>query len=68
MKTFSFEKLKVWQKALELSEFIYGITQQFPNEEKFGLISQMKRCSVSIQSNISEGSGRRTGKEKARFT
>ena len=68
MKIFSFEKLKVWQKALELSEFIYIVTQGFPDEERFGLKSQMRRCSVSIISNISEGSGRRSGKDKARFT
>ncbi|MCK5442189.1 MAG: four helix bundle protein [Maribacter sp.] len=68
MKIFSFEKLKVWQKAIELSEFIYKLTQKFPSEEKFGLISQMRRCSVSMSSNLSEGSVRHSGKDKARFT
>lgn len=68
MKTFSFEKLKVWQKAITLSEFIYKLTDGFPDKEKFGLTSQMRRCSVSISSNLSEGSGRHSGKEKARFT
>jgi four helix bundle protein len=68
MKTFSFEKLKVWQKSLDLSEFIYSLPRDFPDEERFGLTSQMRRASVSIISHISEGSGRHTGKEKARFT
>ncbi len=68
MKIFSFEKLKVWQKTIELSEFIYKLIQKFLSEEKFGLISQMRRCSVSISSNLSEGSGRHSGKDKARFT
>jgi len=68
MKTFSFEKLTVWQKAIDLSEFVYTVTRRFPDEERFGLISQMRRCSVSVISNISEGSGRRSGRDKARFT
>ena len=68
MRMFSFEKLKVRQKSLELASFIYKITLQFPDEEKYGLISRMRRCSVSIISNIPEGSGRRSGEEKARFT
>lgn len=68
MKVFSFEKLKVWQKARELSVRIYKMTKVFPNEERFGLISQMRRCSVSISSNIAEGTGRHSSKDKARFT
>ena len=68
MKTFSFEKLKVWQKSKELSKIIYQTTTSFPEEEKFGIISQMRRCSVSISSNIAEGTGRHGKKDKARFT
>lgn len=68
MKIFSFEKLIVWQKARELSKLIYKITKQFPEDERFGLISQMRRCSISISSNIAEGTGRHTGKDKARST
>ncbi len=68
MKLFSFEKLKVWQKSRQLSIKIYRSTKLFPNEEKFGLISQMRRCSVSISSNIAEGTGRHSPKDKARFT
>lgn len=68
MKLFSFEKLKVWQKARQLSILIYKSTKVFPDEEKFGLISQMRRCSVSISSNIAEGTGRHSPKDRARFT
>ena len=68
MKIYSFEKLTVWQKSKNLSVFIYKITRTFPKDELFGLVSQMRRCSVSISSNIAEGSGRHTQKDKARFT
>ena len=68
MRTFSFEKLKVWQKARQLTISIYRITKKFPDEEKFGLISQMRRCSISISSNIAEGTSRHSNKDKARFT
>ena len=68
MKIFSFEKLIVWQKARELSKVIYKTTKHFPEDERFGLISQMRRCSISISSNIAEGTGRHSNKDKARFT
>ena len=68
MKIYSFEKLTVWNKSKNLSIFVYKATRSFPKEELFGLVSQMRRCSVSISSNIAEGSGRHTQKEKARFT
>lgn len=68
MKIFGFEKLKVWQKARQLSMGIYRLTATYPSEEKFVLISQMRRCSISIASNIAEGSGRHSPKDKARFT
>lgn len=71
MKTFGFEKLNVWQKSRTLSVFVYKLTSHFPTEEKFGLISQMRRCAISIASkasNISEGTGRHTHKDQARFT
>jgi four helix bundle protein len=68
MKTFSFEKLIVWQKSKQLSVIIYKLTKNFPKEELFGMTSQMRRCSVSIASNIAEGSGRHSAKDKARFT
>ncbi|WP_242202952.1 four helix bundle protein [Aestuariivivens insulae] len=68
MKLFSFEKLVVWQEARHLALFIYKTTKSFPSEEKFGLVSQMRRSAVSISSNIVEGSGRHSNKDKARFT
>lgn len=68
MRIFSFEKLIVWQKARQLSIKIYKSTKHFPSEEKFGITSQMRRASISISSNIAEGSGRHSSKEKARFT
>ncbi|MBO0320783.1 four helix bundle protein [Muricauda sp. CAU 1633] len=68
MRTFSFEKLNVWQKSRELTVAIYSITKQFPEEECFGLSSQMRRCAISLGSNIAEGTGRHTNKDKARFT
>ena len=68
MKTYSFEKLLVWKKSRQLAVSIYKTTKEFPKEELFGITSQMRRCGVSIASNIAEGSGRQTFKEKARFT
>lgn len=68
MKTFSFEKLIAWQKARELALEIFKVTKHFPKDELFGMTSQMRRCSVSIASNLSEGSGRSSMKDKARFS
>lgn len=68
MKTFSFEKLIAWQKARELALHIYKVTKTFPKEEQFGIISQMRRCAISIASNLAEGSGRNLMKDKARFS
>lgn len=68
MRVFSFEKLSVWQKSRALTVFVYRITKLFPLEEKFGLVSQMRRCAISISSNLAEGSGRSQAKDKARFT
>lgn len=68
MKTFSFEKLIAWQKARELALEIFKVRKHFPKDELFGMTSQMRRCSVSIASNLSEGSGRSSMKDKARFS
>ena len=68
IKIFSFENLLVWQKSRNLAKDIHKITSLFPKEELFGMTSQMRRCSVSIASNLAEGSSRRTKKDKARFT
>jgi len=51
----SFKDLKVWQKAHELALLIYRLTTKFPNEERFGLTSQMRRAAISVPSNIEEG-------------
>jgi len=67
MYTHSFEKLNVWQESVDLVELIYKTTDSFPKEEKFGLVSQMRRCSVSISSNLAEGTSRITAKDKAHF-
>jgi len=58
-----YKKLKVWQKAMNLSFMVYGITKAFPNEEKYGLTQQIRRSAVSIPSNIAEGAGRMSEKE-----
>lgn len=68
MRVFSFEKLIAWQKGRELAILIYKITKSFPRDETFGLTSQMRRCSISIASNLAEGSGRNSFKDKARFS
>jgi four helix bundle protein len=68
MKIYSFEKLIVWQKSRNLAVIINKATKDFPKDEIFGMISQMRRCSISIASNVAEGSGRHTAKDKARFT
>ncbi|MGZ9735550.1 four helix bundle protein [Flavobacterium sp. GNP002] len=68
MYTYSFEKLEVWNEAKEFTKSIYFLTSTFPDSEKFGLISQLRRASVSICSNIAEGSARSSYKDKAHFT
>ncbi|GAA3645566.1 four helix bundle protein [Flavivirga jejuensis] len=68
MKTYSFEKLSVWQKSIKLAVKTYKLTKLFPDDEPFGLISQMRRCTISISSNIAEETGRHSAKDKARFT
>ena len=67
MKTFYLEKLDVWQKAKVFVKNIYELTAEFPTEEKYGVISQLRRASLSITANIAEGMSRNTEKDKARF-
>lgn len=59
----NFKDLKFWQKSIDLSVLVYKITALFPNDEKFGLVSQLRRASVSIASNIAEGASRSSDKE-----
>jgi len=67
MHIYSFEKLEVWQDSRDLVRQIYSITAKFPTEEKFGIISQIRRSAVSVSCNISEGSGRKSKKDQAQF-
>jgi four helix bundle protein len=67
MKTKSFKDLIVWQKSYKLVIEVYKTTKGFPKEEIYGLSQQMRRCVVSIPSNIAEGYGRQHNKEYAQF-
>lgn len=67
MMIHSCKDLIVWQRSMELVKEIYLITEKLPKNEQFGLISQMRRCAVSIPSNIAEGKARRTGKDFMNF-
>ena len=63
----SYRDLIVWQKAMALAKQVYLITKTFPKDEIYGLTSQIRRCSVSVPSNIAEGRGRGSDKEFIRF-
>lgn len=62
-----FKELQIWQRSMKLVKKVYDLTSLFPNEEKYGIVSQIRRCAVSIPSNIAEGAGRRTEKDFAKF-
>jgi len=62
-----FEDLEVWKRAHQVVLKIYKMTQDFPKEEKFGLVSQMRRAAVSIAANIAEGFKKRGAKDKVNF-
>ena len=64
---FNFEKLDVWQRAVELAAFVYDLTKGFPADEKFGITSQLRRAAVSVSSNIAEGSSRSSRQDFSRF-
>lgn len=68
MYKYSFEDLDVWILASELAVDIYKTTENFPKSELFGLTSQLRRASISVSSNIAEGSGRSTQNDKAHFS
>jgi len=63
----NFKELKIWKDSIDLAVDIYKMTKLFPDTEKFGLVSQMNRCSISISSNIAEGAGRNNKKEFRQF-
>jgi four helix bundle protein len=68
MYVYSFEKLEVWKESKKLTKIIYQITSRYPENEKFGLTSQLRRASISVCSNLAEGSARITSKGKAHFS
>jgi four helix bundle protein len=59
--------LRVWQEAMALVEMVYRLTSAFPPDERFGLVSQMRRAAVSVPSNIAEGSARKGTRELIHF-
>ncbi len=67
MDFFSFERLNAYKQSLLLVKIVYGLSQKFPPEERFALTSQLRRAIVSVPSNIAEGSGRLSNKEKVNF-
>ncbi len=63
----TFRDLIAWQKAMELAEHVYRVTERMPETEKFGLTVQMRRAAVSVSSNIAEGHGRQARPDYLRF-
>jgi four helix bundle protein len=63
----SYRDLIAWQRAFSLAEIAYQVTARFPNEERFGMIAQARRCAISVPSNIAEGYQRGTRKDYIRF-
>lgn len=62
-----YTKLDVWLESRKLTNLLYNITKEFPKEEIYGLTNQMRRCAVSIPSNIAEGCGRQSSKDTIHF-
>ena len=63
----NFKKLNIWVNSMSLAKDVYLITSGFPKEEKYGLVSQINRCCISVPSNIAEGSSRSSNKEFSHF-
>lgn len=63
----TYRELEVWKKSFALCMRVYGATRTFPEEEKYGLRAQLRRCAVSVPSNIAEGYGRQTRRDYLRF-
>lgn len=61
------ERLEVWRDAMDLVEAIYRFSSQFPDSERFGLVSQIRRAAVSVPANVAEGAARRSTPEYLRF-
>lgn len=64
---FKFEKLQIWKDSVEYGKKVYSVTNKFPSSEQYGLTSQLKRASVSISSNIAEGTGSSSNKNFSHF-
>lgn len=62
-----YRELEIWKRAIDLTVDVYALTQSFPEDEKFGLTSQIKRAAVSVPSNIAEGAGCNSNKEFNQF-
>ena len=62
-----YKELLVWQKGMSLAKGVYGLTARFPNDERFGLVSQMRRAAISMPSNIAEGQARQGTREFLQF-
>ena len=63
----SYEDLRVWQEGIALCESVYALTRDFPDDERFGLTSQLRRAAVSVPSNVAEGWGRGSRQDYLRF-
>ena len=63
-----YQELEVWKNSIRFAKLIYNMTNSFPKEERFGLVTQIRRAAVSISSNIAEGSAKKSLKEQAKFT
>ncbi|MEN8839049.1 MAG: four helix bundle protein [Flavobacteriales bacterium] len=63
----NYKELKIWNKGIDLAESIYKTVSEFPDSEKYGIVSQHKRASISVSSNIAEGASRKSQKEFSHF-
>jgi four helix bundle protein len=68
MKKYAFESLNVWNESRLFVKWIYEITRHYPNSEIFGLVQQMRRASISVISNIAEGTSRKSYRDQAHFS
>ena len=66
-QTYGFEELHVWQRAMDLVDQVYVLTETWPKAEQFGLTNQVRRAAVSVPSNIAEGQGRKSERDFGRF-
>ncbi|WP_336513850.1 four helix bundle protein [Pollutibacter soli] len=67
MNDFSYKRMIVWQKSMQLTASLYPLINKLPSTENFNLCSQLRRATISVSSNIAEGSARKSGAERARF-